>query len=223
MLLFPRSSLEFCLVSAVLCYRPSLRSVSCFSSLHLILLSPFSFQVFSWHLLPTCSLFYCFHCYNCSLIFRSLEGFLFKSFVLNSANRRLLVPERETLFNTLANNREIINQQRKRLNHLVDSLRQLRLYNQTSPWNLPSALPTQNSTNRYARTCYQSVWLGECMKKYLGRNKWWPLSSSGVGLKVTLDCRCVILVRFLMLAFWSFVPLPEKWRWHTCLLRLLES
>ncbi|XP_029776915.1 nuclear pore complex protein Nup214 [Suricata suricatta] len=32
--------------------------------------------------------------------------------------KRLLVPERETLFNTLANNREIINQQRKRLNHL---------------------------------------------------------------------------------------------------------
>ncbi|XP_073909073.1 nuclear pore complex protein Nup214 isoform X3 [Castor canadensis] len=63
--------------------------------------------------------------------------------------KRLLVPERETLFNTLANNREIINQQRKRLNHLVDSLRQLRLYNQTSPWNLPSALPTQNSTNSF--------------------------------------------------------------------------
>eukprot|EP00069_Balaena_mysticetus_P006642 bmy_05352T0 len=47
-------------------------------------------------------------------------------------HQRLLVPERETLFNTLANNREIINQQRKRLNHLVDSLQQLRLYNQTS-------------------------------------------------------------------------------------------
>ncbi|XP_042130857.2 nuclear pore complex protein Nup214 isoform X2 [Peromyscus maniculatus bairdii] len=63
--------------------------------------------------------------------------------------RRLLVPERETLFNTLANNREIINQQRKRLNHLVDSLQQLRLYNQTSPWNLPSTLSTQNSTHSF--------------------------------------------------------------------------
>ncbi|XP_051023152.1 LOW QUALITY PROTEIN: nuclear pore complex protein Nup214 [Acomys russatus] len=63
--------------------------------------------------------------------------------------RRLLVPERETLFNTLANNREIINQQRKRLNHLVDSLQQLRLYNQTSPWSLPSALSRQSSTHSF--------------------------------------------------------------------------
>ncbi|XP_068067320.1 nuclear pore complex protein Nup214 isoform X1 [Anomalospiza imberbis] len=51
--------------------------------------------------------------------------------------KRLIVPERETLFNTLANNREIINQQRKRLNHLVNSLQQLRLYNQTSQWSVP--------------------------------------------------------------------------------------
>nr|XP_045005847.1 nuclear pore complex protein Nup214 isoform X2 [Jaculus jaculus] len=62
--------------------------------------------------------------------------------------KRLLVPERETLFNTLANNREIINQQRKRLNHLVDTLQQLRLYNQTSPWSLPSAL-AQSSTQSF--------------------------------------------------------------------------
>ncbi|XP_074968546.1 nuclear pore complex protein Nup214 isoform X6 [Phalacrocorax aristotelis] len=52
--------------------------------------------------------------------------------------KRLIVPERETLFNTLANNREIINQQRKRLNQLVNSLQQLRLYNQTSQWSVPS-------------------------------------------------------------------------------------
>nr|XP_023400594.1 nuclear pore complex protein Nup214 isoform X2 [Loxodonta africana] len=63
--------------------------------------------------------------------------------------KRLLVPERETLFNTLANNREIINQQRKRLNHLVDSLQQLRLYNQTSQWSLPSPVPSQSSTNSF--------------------------------------------------------------------------
>ncbi|XP_034350829.1 nuclear pore complex protein Nup214 isoform X2 [Arvicanthis niloticus] len=63
--------------------------------------------------------------------------------------RRLIVPERETLFNTLANNREIINQQRKRLNHLVDSLQQLRLYNQTSPWNLPSTLSTQSNIHSF--------------------------------------------------------------------------
>ncbi|XP_032113516.1 nuclear pore complex protein Nup214 isoform X2 [Sapajus apella] len=63
--------------------------------------------------------------------------------------RHLLVPERETLFNTLANNREIINQQRKRLNHLVDSLQKLRLYNQTSPWSLPSAVPSQSSIHSF--------------------------------------------------------------------------
>ncbi|XP_044295872.1 nuclear pore complex protein Nup214 isoform X3 [Varanus komodoensis] len=50
--------------------------------------------------------------------------------------RRLMVPERETLFNALTNNREIINQQRKRLKNLVDSLQALRLYKQVSPWNL---------------------------------------------------------------------------------------
>ncbi|XP_053551762.1 nuclear pore complex protein Nup214 isoform X2 [Bombina bombina] len=49
----------------------------------------------------------------------------------------LVVPERETLFNTLANNLEIINQQKRRLNQLVDSLQKLRLYNQTSQWNTP--------------------------------------------------------------------------------------
>uniref|UniRef100_A0A8C7EU38 Nuclear pore complex protein Nup214 n=1 Tax=Neovison vison TaxID=452646 RepID=A0A8C7EU38_NEOVI len=63
--------------------------------------------------------------------------------------KRLLVPERETLFNTLANNREIINQQRKRLNHLVDSLQQLRLYNQTSHWSLPSDVSSQSSTQGF--------------------------------------------------------------------------
>ncbi|XP_005408412.1 PREDICTED: nuclear pore complex protein Nup214 isoform X2 [Chinchilla lanigera] len=63
--------------------------------------------------------------------------------------KRLLVPERETLFNTLANNREIINQQRKRLNQLVGSLQQLRLYNQTFQWSLPLAVPTQRSTHSF--------------------------------------------------------------------------
>ncbi|XP_072208901.1 nuclear pore complex protein Nup214 isoform X1 [Excalfactoria chinensis] len=52
--------------------------------------------------------------------------------------KRLIVPERETLFNTLANNREIIIQQKKRLHQLVNSLQQLRLYNQTSQWSVPS-------------------------------------------------------------------------------------
>ncbi|CAK6433520.1 unnamed protein product [Pipistrellus nathusii] len=62
--------------------------------------------------------------------------------------KRLLVPERETLFNTLANNREIINQQRKRLHGLVDSLQQLRLYNHASQWRLPSA-PSQSSSHSF--------------------------------------------------------------------------
>ncbi|XP_074871599.1 nuclear pore complex protein Nup214 isoform X2 [Carettochelys insculpta] len=63
--------------------------------------------------------------------------------------KRLIVPERETLFNTLANNREIINQQRKRLNHLVDSLQQLRLYNQTSQWSMPSDMSSLSSAQSF--------------------------------------------------------------------------
>ncbi|XP_043354429.1 nuclear pore complex protein Nup214 isoform X4 [Dermochelys coriacea] len=63
--------------------------------------------------------------------------------------KRLIVPERETLFNTLANNREIINQQRKRLNHLVDSLQQLRLYNQTSQWSMPSDTSSFSSSQSF--------------------------------------------------------------------------
>nr|XP_056716137.1 nuclear pore complex protein Nup214 [Euleptes europaea] len=59
--------------------------------------------------------------------------------------RRLMVPERETLFNTLTNNREIINQQRKRLTNLVDSLEQLHLYKQTSPWGLTCDSSTHSS------------------------------------------------------------------------------
>lgn len=79
-----------------------------------------------------------------------IEGSYLYLILFLITTRRLLVPERETLFNTLANNQEIINQQRKRLNHLVDSLQQLRLYNHTSPWNLPSTLSTQSSTQRCA-------------------------------------------------------------------------
>ncbi|XP_024417826.2 nuclear pore complex protein Nup214 isoform X2 [Desmodus rotundus] len=63
--------------------------------------------------------------------------------------KRLLVPERETLFNTLANNREIINQQKKRLNQLVDGLQQLRLYNHTPQWSLPSDVSSQSSTHSF--------------------------------------------------------------------------
>uniref|UniRef100_A0A8C9LEQ4 Nuclear pore complex protein Nup214 n=2 Tax=Pavo cristatus TaxID=9049 RepID=A0A8C9LEQ4_PAVCR len=63
--------------------------------------------------------------------------------------KRLIVPERETLFNTLANNREIINQQKKRLNQLVNSLQQLRLYNQTSQWSVPSDTSSLSSAQSF--------------------------------------------------------------------------
>ncbi|XP_043914125.1 nuclear pore complex protein Nup214 [Protopterus annectens] len=52
--------------------------------------------------------------------------------------KRLIAPEREILFHTLANNKEIINQQRQRLDKLVKNLHHLRLYNQTSQWSMPS-------------------------------------------------------------------------------------
>uniref|UniRef100_A0A8C6YRQ4 Nucleoporin 214 n=1 Tax=Nothoprocta perdicaria TaxID=30464 RepID=A0A8C6YRQ4_NOTPE len=63
--------------------------------------------------------------------------------------KRLVVPERETLFNTLANNREIINQQRKRLNQLVNSLQQLRLCNRTSQWRTPSDMSSLSSAHSF--------------------------------------------------------------------------
>ncbi|XP_025957586.2 nuclear pore complex protein Nup214 isoform X2 [Dromaius novaehollandiae] len=63
--------------------------------------------------------------------------------------KRLIVPERETLFNTLANNREIINQQRKRLNQLVNRLQQLRLCNQTSQWSVPGDTSSLSSAQSF--------------------------------------------------------------------------
>ncbi|XP_062815098.1 nuclear pore complex protein Nup214 isoform X2 [Anolis carolinensis] len=51
--------------------------------------------------------------------------------------KRLVVPERETLFSALTNNREIINQQRKRLQGLVGGLQELRLYSRTPAWGRP--------------------------------------------------------------------------------------
>ncbi|KAM8801424.1 nuclear pore complex protein Nup214 [Rhynchonycteris naso] len=63
--------------------------------------------------------------------------------------KRLLVPERETLFNTLANNREIINQQRKRLNHLVGSLQQLQLYVHTTQRSFCASLQPQSSIHSF--------------------------------------------------------------------------
>lgn len=63
--------------------------------------------------------------------------------------KRLIAPERETLFYTLANNKEIINQQRQRLDKLVRSLHHLRLYNQTSQWNMPSDSTVNDSVQSF--------------------------------------------------------------------------
>lgn len=142
-----------------------------------------------------------------------LAPFMSNSFLL-AVNRRLLVPERETLFNTLANNREIINQQRKRLNHLVDSLQQLRLYNQTSQWSLPSDVTPQSGTHgcageRACRCHWHSMNVVEGTDNYLG-----------------VRCRSRRVVQMWVWKWlcchlcdpgqvphplWSSVPLPKKW------------
>ncbi|XP_067826031.1 nuclear pore complex protein Nup214 isoform X2 [Heptranchias perlo] len=56
----------------------------------------------------------------------------------NKKHKHLLLPEREVLFNALASHHEIINQQNKKINELVNSLQNLRIYNQTSKWCVPS-------------------------------------------------------------------------------------
>ena len=104
------------------------------------------------------------------------------------------MPERETLFNTLANNREIINQQKKRLNQLVDGLQQLRLYNHTPQWSLPSDVSSQSSTHRCA--------LSECGRTSVH----WGIGAV-ILTRFTCGCErtllsdtCVTLVRFLALS-----------------------
>ncbi|XP_073412040.1 nuclear pore complex protein Nup214 isoform X2 [Dendrobates tinctorius] len=52
----------------------------------------------------------------------------------NKKQKGYPVSDRETLFNTLANNQEIIKQEKTRLNQLVETLTKLRLYNCTSQW-----------------------------------------------------------------------------------------
>ncbi|KAI5615744.1 nuclear pore complex protein Nup214 [Silurus asotus] len=46
--------------------------------------------------------------------------------------KHMIVPEREALYTALANNMDIINQQKQKLDHLVRDLQSLRLYNKTS-------------------------------------------------------------------------------------------
>lgn len=57
----------------------------------------------------------------------------------------MVVPGRENLFTTLANNLYIINQQKNQLDHLVKELTSLRLYNKT-------ATPTINRSTDAAAT-----------------------------------------------------------------------
>ncbi|KAI4888848.1 hypothetical protein NFI96_017371, partial [Prochilodus magdalenae] len=52
--------------------------------------------------------------------------------------KHMIVPEREALYTSLANNMDIINQQKQKLDHLVKDLHSLRLYNKTSTWSAPS-------------------------------------------------------------------------------------
>ncbi|XP_070299706.1 nuclear pore complex protein Nup214 isoform X2 [Salvelinus sp. IW2-2015] len=55
--------------------------------------------------------------------------------------KHMIVPEREALFTALANNLDIINQQKQRLDTLVKDLHALQLYNKTAAWSTPG--PTQ--------------------------------------------------------------------------------
>ncbi|XP_063292584.1 nuclear pore complex protein Nup214 isoform X1 [Pelobates fuscus] len=62
-----------------------------------------------------------------------------EKYLENKRNQKgLIVPERQSLFHTLVNNREIINHQQRQLKQLVDKLQQLRLYKQLSQWSIPS-------------------------------------------------------------------------------------
>uniref|UniRef100_A0A4W3J9Q0 Nuclear pore complex protein Nup214 n=1 Tax=Callorhinchus milii TaxID=7868 RepID=A0A4W3J9Q0_CALMI len=63
----------------------------------------------------------------------------------NKKQKHLILPEREVLFNALAGNREIINQQSKRLNQLINGLQQLRMYNETSKWSVTHESCIQNN------------------------------------------------------------------------------
>ncbi|XP_067881346.1 nuclear pore complex protein Nup214-like [Heterodontus francisci] len=55
----------------------------------------------------------------------------------NKKHKHLLLPEREVLFNALSSHHEIINQQDKKIDELINSLQNLRIYNQTSKWCVP--------------------------------------------------------------------------------------
>uniref|UniRef100_A0A671RFP4 Nuclear pore complex protein Nup214 n=1 Tax=Sinocyclocheilus anshuiensis TaxID=1608454 RepID=A0A671RFP4_9TELE len=59
--------------------------------------------------------------------------------------RHMIIPEREALFAALANNLDIINQQKQRLDRLENDLHKLRLYRGTSVWSFTSLTPSTPS------------------------------------------------------------------------------
>ncbi|XP_041050399.1 nuclear pore complex protein Nup214 [Carcharodon carcharias] len=62
----------------------------------------------------------------------------------NKKHKHLLLPEREVLFNALSSHHEIITQQDKKIDELINSLQNLRIYNQTSKWCVPNDKCLQN-------------------------------------------------------------------------------
>lgn len=63
--------------------------------------------------------------------------------------RHMIVPEREALFTALVNHLDIINQQKHRLDHLMNDLHKLRLYRRTSVWSYPSQTSSTPSEERW--------------------------------------------------------------------------
>lgn len=64
------------------------------------------------------------------------------------SRRHMVIPEREALFAALANHLDIINQQKHRLEKLLNDLHKLRLYKRTSAWSFPSQTPSTPSQER---------------------------------------------------------------------------
>lgn len=145
--------------------------------------------------------------------------------------RRLIVPERETLFNTLANNREIINQQKKRLNQLVNSLQQLRLYNQTSQWSVPSDTSSFSSAQRYVKCRFLSgvatVFLLPAVYKCVSSKEWWfvvwcvravhPRNNTKLCPGNT-EAHCISVMHCLMLV----TNFPWKLYFYNSIIRIFE-
>uniref|UniRef100_A0A673K3S8 Nuclear pore complex protein Nup214 n=1 Tax=Sinocyclocheilus rhinocerous TaxID=307959 RepID=A0A673K3S8_9TELE len=64
---------------------------------------------------------------------------------LEKKKKHMIIPEREALFAALANNLDIINQQKQRLDRLESDLHKLRLYRGTSVWSFTSLTPSTPS------------------------------------------------------------------------------